>query len=369
MATPVCVSERQMTRREAIGRSVRASVGIAAALTGAGTPARLEAQIPVATSPPPDAKFPQAPSWKTELRELAPNVFAYVQGGGPGQANQGVSNGGFVVGDDHLLAIDAYGAPFHTKAFLKAAAQASNKPFRRLINTHHHGDHVNGNQFFPPVEIISHPYCREEVLKTVATTPAKWDKRDGWADGTEDRKVVVPSTTFEGKTVYRYGNTAVEVEFLGPAHTYGDLIVYIPQYKILFASDIAFYYVAPFAHNAHVGKWLETIDKIMKMDVDTIVPGHGPIGGKKELAEMADYFKMLQPEARKRYDAGMSPGRAAAEIKLGRFDNWIGPERIVMNTVRLYNEFKGTGGPNMDLEGTRRATDEYNAILARSTNR
>jgi hypothetical protein len=67
---------------------------------------------------------------------------------------------------------------------------------------------------------------------------------------------------------------------------------------------------------------------------------------------------------KKRYDAGMSPGRAAADIRMGKFDNWIGPERIVMNTVRLYNEFKGTGGPDFDLDGTRRASDEYNRILA-----
>jgi hypothetical protein len=60
----------------------------------------------------------------------------------------------------------------------------------------------------------------------------------------------------------------------------------------------------------------------------------------------------------------MTHGRAAADIKLGKFDNWIGPERIVMNTVRLYNELRGTGGPNYDIDGTRRATEEYNAILA-----
>jgi cyclase len=366
MTPPERKRPEQLNRREAIGRGTRGALGIAALINGVSAVTTVEAQgLPVATSPPPDPRYPQVPSWKTELRQLAPNVFAYIQGGGPGQANQGVSNGGLIVGEDHLLAIDAYGAPFHAKAFLAAASQATgNKPFRRLINTHHHGDHVNGNQFFPSVEIISHPYCRDEVLKVVATTPARWDKRDGWADGTEERKVIVPSTTLEGKMVYHYGTTAVEVEFVGPAHTYGDLIVYIPQYKILFLSDIAFYYVAPFAHNANVGKWLDTIDRILKMDVDTIVPGHGPIGGKKELAEMAEYFRMLQPEVKKRYDAGMTPGRAAADIKLGRFDNWIGPERVVMNTVRLYNELKGTGGPSMDLEGTRRATDEYNAILA-----
>ena len=356
-----------LSRREALVRVAGAGFGIAAALRNAGRSASLSAQIPaVTTPPPPDPRFPQAPSWQTELRQLAPNVFAYIQGGGPGQANQGVSNAGLVVGDDHLMALDATGAPFHAKAFIAAAHRAGrNKPFTRLINTHHHGDHVNGNQFFGRLEIISHPYCRQEVLRAVRSTPPRWDKREGWADGTEERKLVPPTTTFENKIVYHYDDMAVEVEFVGPAHTYGDLMIYLPKYRILFAGDVAFFYVAPFAHNAHVGKWLQAVDRILKMDVDTIVPGHGPIGGGKELAEMAEYFRTLQREVRKRYDAKMTPGRAAADIKLGKFDNWIGPERIVMNTVRLYNEFEGTGGPDMDVEGTRRATDEYNAIMGR----
>jgi cyclase len=315
-----------------------------------------------------DWRSPRRCARPPPLRQLAPNIFAFVQAGGPGVVAAGVSNAGLIVGDDHLMAIDATGAPLHAKAFIAAARKAApNKPFRRLLNTHHHGDHVNGNQFFGNIEIISHPYCRDEVLKAVPATPAKWDKRDGFADGTEARKLVPPTSTLEGNMVYHYGDTAVEVQFLGPAHTYGDLIVHVPKYKLLFVSDIGFYYVAPFAHNAHVGKWIDTIDRILKMDVDTIVPGHGPIGGKKELAEVAEYFRLLRTEVRKRYDAGLTPGRAASEIRLGKFDNWVGPERIVMNTVRLYNEFRGTGGPDYDLEGTRRATEEYNAILAGRT--
>jgi cyclase len=355
-----------LTRREVIGRVVGGGVALAAAL--GATPAPAAAQIPAATPPAPDPAFPQVPAWKAEFRQLAPNIFAFIQAGGPGVAAQGVSNAGLVVGADHLMAIDATGAPLHARAFIAAARKAApNKPFRRLLNTHHHGDHVNGNQFFGPIEIISHPYCRGEVLKAVPTTPAKWERRDGWADGSEARTLVPPTTTIEGHTVYHYGDTAIEVQSPGPAHTYGDLIVYVPRYKLLFLSDIAFYYVAPFAHNAHVGKWLETIDRIMQMDVETIVPGHGPIGGKKELAEMAEYFRLLRAEARKRYAAGLSPGRAAADIRLGRFDNWIGPERIVMNTVRLYNEFRGTGGPEYDVDGTRRATEEYNAAVSART--
>ena len=71
----------------------------------------------------------------------------------------------------------------------------------------------------------------------------------------------------------------------------------------------AFFWVAPYANNSYISKWIETCDKIAGWDVDVIVPGHGPIGGKKELAEMANYFRVLGVEARKRYDAKMTPGR------------------------------------------------------------
>ena len=77
---------------------------------------------------------------------------------------------------------------------------------------------------------------------------------------------------------------------------------------------------------------------------------------------MSEYIAVFKAEARKRYDAGLSPGKAAAEIKLGHFDSWIGAQdRLVMNTVRFYHEFAGTLKPAYDVEGTRVATVEFNA--------
>jgi cyclase len=142
-------------------------------------------------------------------------------------------------------------------------------------------------------------------------------------------------------------------------------MAYLPQHKILFAGDVAFFNIVPYTQSGYVTKWLEATDRIMKMDVDVIVPGHGPVGGKKDLAEMAEYFRFLKAEAKKRYDAGMSAGRAAADIKMGRFDNWMGPERTVMNTVRLYDEFKGTLTPDIDMAGTKQAIEEFNSIRSR----
>jgi glyoxylase-like metal-dependent hydrolase (beta-lactamase superfamily II) len=149
---------------------------------------------------------------------------------------------------------------------------------------------------------------------------------------------------------------------MAPAHTYGDLVVSLPQHKIFFAGDIAFYYVAPFCQNAHPSNWINVCDQIAKMDVATIVPGHGPLGGKKELAEMQEYLVVLKREAKKRYDAKMTAGAAAADIRMGKFDNWVGPERIVMDVARLYDEFSGTLTPDVNGPGMRKATEDYNAI-------
>lgn len=373
------IGREGMTRREMMARTAWAGLGVTAGVAGSGgiqkllgdTAPRVDESSPrifgtsVVVLPPIDDRYPVVPTWSTEMKQLAPNVYAYQQEGGTGHINAGISNAGLFVGENSMVAFDGLGYPVQTKAFIAASKKVSGgKPFSELIDSHHHGDHVAGNQFFVPTPILSHPYCRDEVVKAAPNTPKSWPKFEGQADGTEERKLVPPNVTFEDNLVYYIGGNKVEFRFVGPAHTWGDLVAYVPEHKILFGADLAFFHLVPYCHNAYISKWMEAMEKVMKMDVDVIVPGHGPVGGKKDLNESLEYFRFLKAEVKKRYDAKMSPGAAAADLKMGRYDNWMGPERTVMNTVRLYDEFKGSLTPDIDVEGTKQAINEYNSIKA-----
>jgi cyclase len=359
----------EMTRRDALKVGAGAAAGLAAMLAG-GDLAQLSAQgqgNAVNPTPPPatDTRFPMAPSWPRELKQLAPNVYSYTQGGGPNANNAGVSNLGMIAGPDFLWAIDGSQGPAPAKAFITASKAATGKDFGRLLLTHHHGDHTGGLQFFQHAEVWSHPYCRDEILKTVSSTPAMWTPTpNGPADISEPRKTIVPILTFKDDVTVFVGDIEVRFLWAGTCHTWGDMMAYLPKQKILFAGDVAFFWVAPYANNSYISKWLNACDEIARWDVDIIVPGHGPIGGKRELAEMADYFRVLGAEARKRYDKKIPPGVAAAEIRLGKFDNWIGPERLIMDVVRWYEEWDDTLTPDYNAAAVRGATIEYNQVKA-----
>jgi cyclase len=244
---------------------------------------------------------------------------------------------------------------------------ATGKAFHRVINTHHHRDHTNGNCFFTGAEIVAHELCRDATI--AQGIPARpYEDRPQWQEGMHELRLSPATTTFTGTATFRYGDVDVEAISMGPAHTWGDVVVYLPRQRILFAGDLAFYYVTPPAHNGYITKWIEAIDRVMALDVEVIVPGHGPVGSKKELALTRAYLALMAREAKLRHAAGMSPGRAAADIDIGPFAAWTNPERNAWNAVRLYAEFDGTLTPETDLAAQNRAVAEYTSLMRTRAN-
>jgi len=319
--------------------------------------------------PPVSANFLGVPATviHSELKQLAPTVYAFLQREAPGQSNLSVSNFGIVVGSRSLLAIDAGGGPQHARNFIEAARPLG-KPFDRVVLTHEHPDHIVGLTQFPAgIEIISQEATRLQMVKMGnPPTPAYWARNPAWGRPGDTNKVILPTVTFKYRMTLYYADTRVELTWPGRAHTCGDALVLLPAQKILFMGDIAFFGVTPLDGSGFIEDWIKVCDRILADEsVETIVPGHGPVGGKVELREMRGYLDLLWREGRKSFNAGVSPGRAAANIDLGKYASWTDPDRIAINMARLYCELRGTVGADMDRDAAREAITEYNRLQGR----
>jgi glyoxylase-like metal-dependent hydrolase (beta-lactamase superfamily II) len=142
------------------------------------------------------------------------------------------------------------------------------------------------------------------------------------------------------------GDKSVNLKQVGPAHTRGDVLVHVPADKTIFTGDILFIEGHPILWVGPVQNWIDACDHMLGLDLETIVPGHGPITDHRGVRALRDYLVYVRDEARKRYDHGMDVMEAALDINLDDYDSWGDGERIVVNVATLYKEFAGDTQPN-----------------------
>lgn len=276
-------------------------------------------------------------SWKTGMQEVGPKVFAYVQATG----ETGISNAGLIVGADGAVVVDALMVPSMTRRFVAAIKKTTRKKVGSLINTHHHLDHTGGNRFFPGVPIIATQKCRAELEPGFPPLPLLQRFIPDFAREFRRLELTLPTVTFNDRLVIHDGDREIQLWHPGElAHTAGDATVFLPKERVLFTGDIAFHYVTPLAFQGHVGNWIKAADRVLELDADVIVPGHGPIGTKQDVTFMRDYLVLVRRESKRRFDAGVPAEAAARDIKLGVYASWREPERILPNVMRCYQEFR-----------------------------
>jgi cyclase len=276
------------------------------------------------------------PTWEPGVKQLAPNIYAYIQA----KATWYWSNAGFIVGNDYVVVVDSLSTVGLTQRFKDEIRKVTDKPIRYLINTHHHGDHIWGNHVFVGATIISHDYCRREAMEARVMDPALLNTVFPEFDFRGIAATPADITLDKQLTLHMDGRE-VQLLHFGPGHTAGDIIVHLPDESIVFAGDFIFLYSTPLGMEGSFAGWLKNLDAMAKLGAKVYVPGHGPVCGVEGLNLCRDYLVFVRGEAKKRFDKGMTIDEAAKDIDLGQFKQWPNHERILFNVERLWREFRG----------------------------
>lgn len=255
------------------------------------------------------------PAQNLTPHQLKPNVY-WLEGGG--------GNTGVIVGTNGVIVIDAKTTPAAGKMIIEEVAKITPKPITDVILTHSDGDHVNGLAAFPAgLTIIAH----ENNLKEQEAALKAGGRGAPPADRLPNRPVT------KDKTTMTIQGEKVELYHWGPAHTSGDLVIYLPAEKIVFTGDIvAANRTDPIIHAEKGGNtegWIRTMQGIAKLNADEFVPGHGDLQTKAQIEER------LKSTAEKR-------DKILAMIKEGKSLDEI---RTAMGEAPAPARGAGRGGP------------------------
>jgi glyoxylase-like metal-dependent hydrolase (beta-lactamase superfamily II) len=310
------------------------------------------------------------------LREVADGVYAYLQRG-----SWGFSNAGLVAGGSEALLVDTLYDLKLTERMLATMRERVPAASRiaTVVNTHANGDHCWGNQLVSDAKIVSSQAAAAEMKelspKLMATMVgacrvfARFGPRRRKAlallgrlgvprvgplseaaefilqcfGGFEFRGITLtpPTTTFSGRLGLEVDGRRVELIEVGPAHTKGDAIVHLPKERVAFTGDILFVESHPIVWEGPVQNWIDACDRLLELDVDVVVPGHGPLTNKDGVRRTKDYWQRLIEASRRGRESGASSDEIARELFREAFDGWGEKHRLAVNVDTICRELAG----------------------------
>ncbi|MFD4241925.1 MBL fold metallo-hydrolase [Streptomyces sp. NPDC058525] len=286
---------------------------------------------------------PLATDARAVTTEIADGVFAYVQGDGGWCLN----NAGLVAGGNgQSLLVDTVATERRARDLRAEVLRLVPGPPRALVNTHFHGDHTFGNYLFPEAVVIAHEQTRTMMDLAGLHLTGLWPDVC-WGD----LELALPDVTYRDALTLHIGGVRAELLHLGPAaHTTNDTAVWLPEQRVLFAGDLVMSNTAPFCLMGSVSGSLAAMERLRALGAETVVPGHGPVGGPELIDANEAYFRWIAETARSGAAAGLTPLELAAEAQPGPFADLLDAERLVPNLHRAYAELAGAA-PGAPLDG------------------
>lgn len=276
-----------------------------------------------------------------KVEKINDQVYALIGPiGFPDKDNQGyMANSTVIIGDKGVILVDTGSTDEIGKHLKKTIATLTDKPVTHVINTHHHGDHVLGNVVFKDAEIISAEKCRE-----LMNTPGY-----GWIEIMENMtemkfpntKIVPAKTVYPENTKHKVTLQGVSMELIVPngSHTPGDIMVHLPQYKLLISGDILVKKMMPSFIDAHVKTLIGTIEDISNMDIKTVIPGHGPLMNMDDVRAMHKRIAALYAGVEAGYKKGLVDHEIRKTLDLSKWKNFTEFENLMgVNISRTFLE-------------------------------
>ena len=263
--------------------------------------------------------FYAAGAEKDRVRELAPGVYFW-----QGDAEKREpANCTWVIFKDYVLVIDA-NFPWGAREILPRIKASTNKPIRFVFDTHYHGDHSYGNSIFTDAgaSIICSEACAEELRTKGANG---WNNWKDTAHPLTGARLEPATISFESKLVLDDGTQRVEMTRVGPGHSKGDAVAYLPKQKILVTGDLC----VTWSTGNNIGdadadpaNWVRALAKLEQWDIATVIPGHGAPATKSALASQREYLADILKQVTDGKREGKTADQLAESVILTRHGTW-----------------------------------------------
>jgi cyclase len=261
------------------------------------------------------------------------------------------SNSVVIVNDEDVLLVDPGITAAAATTFIADVKTLTPKPVKYVVDTHYHYDHAFGNQVFgADVTVIGHDTTRRRLMGPVlkertyltngagaiasrftllkqqmseATDPQQRAVLERqlaihqlYADEQPKLKPTPPNTTLSRDMTLHRGNREIQIRYMGRAHTDGDVVVFLPRERMIATGDMITSALS-YTGDAFVEEWPATLEQVMTLDFDTVLPGHGTVfKGKDHIRNLQAYWRDFYQQATALRKQGLSPEEAAKRIDL-----------------------------------------------------
>jgi glyoxylase-like metal-dependent hydrolase (beta-lactamase superfamily II) len=305
-----------------------------------------------------------------QIERLADGVYAAIA------SEQGYAscNAGIIDIGDRTILFDTFLTPEAARDLLNATEQLTSNKIKYIINSHEHNDHIRGNQVFgSDVDIISTVLTRaaiarnepeniksekKTILKEIIDAQSKLDaekdpKRrrelaslisymQGVSKSHCELRTRLPNITFEHKlTIHGTGKTIELLPLAG--HTFSDVVLYVPEEKIAFMGDLLFVKIHPYLASGSPEQWKQSLAEVEALEVQIVVPSHGPVGRSTDLSVISQYIQSLESIVVNMIKSGKPVEQVSLEPVPSPFDTWLSPDNFFVTNLKFLYELAAQG--------------------------